>query len=142
MGQLANLSGWPVTCFLTWHLHRVASTTLCPQSRKQEITAGQETAPAFWVRSWPGEDLDCQVTCSDVRAPHNQKTPANQEQKTQQQNKTKQNKTKNKQNKKTKNKTNTELASEAALSVPPSLSCNRRNRVGGGSLHFKRGCLF
>lgn len=96
-----------MTCFLisqvasvlTLHLYRVAST-LCLQCRKQEMTAGQEPATAFWVRSWLGEDPDCQVTSNDVRAPHNQKTPANQEQKTEQQ------------------KTTTELASEAALSAP------------------------
>jgi hypothetical protein len=30
----------------------------------------------FWVRSWLVEGPDCQVTPNDVRALHNQKTPA------------------------------------------------------------------
>lgn len=33
---------------------------------------------AFWVRSWLQKGPDCQVTCNDVRAQHNPKTPASQ----------------------------------------------------------------
>lgn len=58
--------------------HRVLWLQLCslPWWRKYGETGCQETGTAFWVRSWPGKGPDCQVTCSDVRAQHNQQTPA------------------------------------------------------------------
>lgn len=79
---------WLVTGLLTNQVDLPLPPTLfifmqCPvpsacRAGKKEMTAGQETATAFWVRSWLGEGPDCQGTRSDVRAQHNQKTPANQ----------------------------------------------------------------
>ena len=65
------------------HIHSM-HRALCLQRgllswwRKDRMTGYRKRGRAFWVRSWLQKGPDCQVTCNDVRAQHNPKTPASQ----------------------------------------------------------------
>lgn len=48
------------------------------EGENTEWLYASKAGTAFWVRSWLGKGPDCQVTCSDVRAQHDQNTPASQ----------------------------------------------------------------
>lgn len=72
-------SHWSLLCIFIQCTEPSACSGACSlDGERTEWLGTSERCRVFWVRSWLGKGPDCQVTCNDVRAQHNPKTPASQ----------------------------------------------------------------
>ena len=72
-------SHWSLLCIFIQCTEPSACSGACSlDGERTEWLGTSERGRAFWVKSWLGKGPDCQVTCNDVRAQHNLKTPASQ----------------------------------------------------------------